>query len=285
MYIQWFPGHMTKALRLIEENITNIDVVGYVLDARAPFACFNPAFDKILKDLPCVFVLNKCDLADDTVTAKWISYFKSIGMDAITVSIDKHSSVNLIKSSFAAAPKKSIERLKARGVYRATRAMIVGVPNCGKSTIINTLSGKKSTLVGDKPGVTKGKQWIRLDEGLELLDTPGTLWSKFEDQNIAQNLLFIGSISDAVVDIIEGAQLLLAKLIALYPHLLAKRFKLELEALKNSPAWLLEEIAKKRGCLIKGQPDLTRAAFLTLDEFKKGKIGKITLEIPADYGK
>jgi ribosome biogenesis GTPase A len=260
-------------------------VVGYVLDARAPFACFNPAFDTIIKDLPCVFILNKCDLADDTKTAEWISYFKSIGMDALAVSTDKHSSVNLIKTAFANAPKKSLERLKAKGVYRAIRAMIVGVPNCGKSTIINSLSGKKSALVGDKPGITKGKQWIRLTEGLELLDTPGTLWSKFEDQNIAQNLLFVGSISDNIIDKNEAAQLLIAKLAALYPSFLAKRFKLELNTLKNSPTSVLEEIAKKRGCLIKGQPDVLRAAVIVLDEFKKGKIGKITLETPSDYGK
>ena len=150
--------------------------------------------------------------------------------------------------------------------------------------IANSLSGKKSTSVGDKPGVTKGKQWIRLEEGLELLDTPGTLWSKFEDQTIATNLLFIGSISDNVVDIIQAAQLLLEKLNVLYPQLLAERFKLDNLTLKNSSVKILVEIAKKRGCLAKGQPDLTRAANLILGEFRKGKIGKITLEMPADYG-
>ncbi len=284
MYIQWFPGHMTKALRLIEKNIANIDVIGYVVDARAPFACFNPAFDKILKDLPCVFIINKCDLADDEKTEKWLTYFKSIGKDALEVSKENPHLINFIKASFANTYKKNLERLKARGVYRPTRAMIVGVPNCGKSTIINSLSGKKSTSVGDKPGVTKGKQWIRLEEGLELLDTPGTLWSKFEDQTIATNLLFIGSISDNVVDIIQAAQLLLEKLNVLYPQLLAERFKLDNLTLKNSSVKILVEIAKKRGCLAKGQPDLTRAANLILGEFRKGKIGKITLEMPADYG-
>ena len=182
MYIQWFPGHMTKALRMIEENIKLIDVVGYLLDARAPFSCFNPSFKKLIGDKPCVFILNKTDLADDNATREWEEYFSKQGMSVVKVISTQTNTTAVVKSAFANIRKKTIEKFASKGVFRPTRAMILGVPNCGKSTLINSLSGKKNAIVGDKPGVTKGKQWIRLEEGLELLDTPGTLWNKFENQ-------------------------------------------------------------------------------------------------------
>lgn len=283
MYIQWFPGHMTKALRMIEENIKLIDVVGYVLDARAPFSCFNPAFKKIIGDKPCVFILNKTDLADDKITVEWEKYFSNQGMSVVKVVSTQTNTTSVVKSAFANIRKKTIEKFASKGVFRPTRVMILGVPNCGKSTLINSLSGKKNTIVGDKPGVTKGKQWIRLEEGLELLDTPGTLWNKFENQNIAQNLLFVGSISDAVVDMIEASQVLLTRLIDKYSYLLIQRFNLQKEDLILSSDKLLERIALNRGCLAKGGVDLLRAASIVCDEFKKGKIGKITLETLRDY--
>ena len=204
-------------------------------------------------------------------------------MSVVKVISTQTNTTAVVKSAFANIRKKTIEKFASKGVFRPTRAMILGVPNCGKSTLINSLSGKKNAIVGDKPGVTKGKQWIRLEEGLELLDTPGTLWNKFENQNIAQNLLFVGSINEAVVDTVEASQYLLAKLVERYPHLLIKRFNLQKEDLVFSTEKLLEKIALNRGCLAKGGVDLLRASTIVCDEFKKGKIGKITLETLKDY--
>jgi len=283
VYIQWFPGHMTKALRMIDENIKLIDVVGYLLDARAPFSCFNPAFKKILNDKPCVFILNKTDLADDKITAKWESYFSKQGMSVVKVVSTQTNTTSIVKTSFAGVHKKNLERFAAKGVYRPTRAIILGVPNCGKSTLINSLSGKKNAIVGDKPGVTKGKQWIRLAEGLELLDTPGTLWNKFEDQTIAQNLLFIGSINESIVDIVEASCILIEKLKIRYPEKLITRYKLLDEDLSMDAIDILKKVGKNRGCMQKGDVDTLRVATLICDEFKKGKMGKITLETPEDY--
>lgn len=283
MYIQWFPGHMTKALRMIEENMKVIDVVGYLLDARAPFSCFNPAFKKVIGDKPCVFILNKADLADEKVTKEWERYFSKQGLSVVKVVSTQTNTTAVVKTAFSAARKKAIERFASKGVFRATRAMILGVPNSGKSTLINALSGKKNAIVGNKPGVTKGKQWIRLEEGLELLDTPGTLWNKFENQTIAENLLFVGSISDAVVDTVEAACILLDKLKKNYIGLVSNRYGLSEGEARLPSNELLEKIAVKRGCLSRGGVDLLRAANLVCGEFKNGKIGRITLETPKDY--
>ena len=274
---------MTKALRMIEENIKIIDVVGYLLDARAPFSCFNPAFKKVINDKPCVFILNKTDLADDAVTKKWESYFAKQGLSVVKVVSTQMNTTAIVKTAFANVHKKNLERFANKGVYRPTRAMILGVPNCGKSTLINSLSGKRNAIVGDKPGVTKGKQWIRLAENLELLDTPGTLWNKFEDQNIAQNLLFVGSINEAIVDRVESATILLDKLKIRYSNNLKERYKLSEEDVKLPSIDLLNKIGLKRGCMLKGEVDTLRVASLVCDEFKKGKIGKMTLETPEDY--
>lgn len=284
MYIQWFPGHMTKALRMIEENLKVIDVVGYVLDARAPFSCFNPAFKKITEGKPCVFILNKADLADEHVTAQWERYFSKQGLSVVKTVSTQTGTTAVVKNAFSDAKKKTVERFAAKGVYRSTRAMILGVPNCGKSTLINALSGKKNAIVGNKPGVTKGKQWIRLEDGLELLDTPGTLWNKFENQAIAENLLFIGSISETVVDSVESACVLLNKLKKNYGEAVMLRYGLDSSDMGLSSGELLEKIAIRRGCLAKGDVDLLRAAKLVYGEFKNGKIGRITLESPIDYG-
>ena len=274
---------MTKALRMIEENMKLIDVVGYLLDARAPFSCFNPAFKKVIGAKPCVFILNKTDLADDKTTSKWEKYFSSQGLSVVKVISTQTNTTAIVKSAFAGVHKKNLEKFALKGVYRPTRAMILGVPNCGKSTLINALSGKRNAIVGDKPGVTKGKQWIRLAEGLELLDTPGTLWNKFEDQTIAQNLLFVGSINDAVVDVVEASCVLLDRLIRRYSETLKSRYKLTSQDLILPTMEILNRIGKNRGCLLKGEIDTLRVASLVCDEFKKGKLGKITLETPEDY--
>ncbi|MEG2014579.1 MAG: ribosome biogenesis GTPase YlqF [Clostridia bacterium] len=279
MKINWFPGHMSKALRMMESNIKLVDVVGYVLDARAPKSCFNPSFTKIFLGKPCLFILNKCDLADASKVAEWREYFKKRGETSVSVTSINSSDSKKIVDAFATLSAPLVDKYKAKGVCKTVRAMIVGVPNCGKSTIINCLSGKKATITGDKPGVTKGKQWVRLTDGLDLLDTPGTVWSNFTDQLVAQHLAFIGSIKDDIIDIIEVSQLLLEELITLYPKELIARYNIDIEV--NNGAELLTQISKNRGFLLRGgEFDYERGAKAVIDDFRKGKIGRITFETP-----
>ena len=268
MHIQWFPGHMTKSLRMMEESVKGVDAIGYVLDSRAPFSCFNPAFERYTEKKPCVFLLNKSDLADFETTERWIEYFSSRGGNAVALNANEKGCAKLIERAFASLEMKNVERLRQRGVARPVRIMIIGVPNSGKSSIINLLSGRKNAITGNKPGVTKGKQWIRLSDGMELLDTPGTLWSKFEDQNVAQNLFFIGSISDNVVDRQEGGLALLDRLKVVAPDALIKRYGLSEDDLRDGE--LLDKICLKRGCILKGEPDRERCAAALIDDFRKG---------------
>ncbi len=280
MSIQWFPGHMTKAMRMMEENIKIIDAVGYVLDARAPAACFNPEFSRLVGNKPCLFILNKCDLADAKKVDAWCNYFKSKAMPFVKISAVASSEASKIAAALDELTKQIRLKAQQKGVFKPVRCMILGVPNCGKSTIINCLSGKKTVITGDKPGVTKGKQWVRLKSGLELLDTPGTLWPKFDDENTAYELCFIGSIKDDVVDIIDVAQNLLQRLSQLYPDCLATRYKVEVGGKGSSQ--IFDEIATKRGFWLRGgEIDSERCAKAVLDDFRKGKIGNITLDTPA----
>ncbi|MGN1066522.1 MAG: ribosome biogenesis GTPase YlqF [Candidatus Fimimonas sp.] len=279
MSIQWFPGHMTKAMRMMEENVKIIDAVGYVLDARAPAACFNPEFSRLVGNKPCLFVLNKCDLADEKKVEAWCNYFKNNGMPFVKTSAVASAEASKITSALENLTKPLREKMQQKGVFKPTRCMILGVPNCGKSTIINCLSGRKTVITGDRPGVTKGKQWVRLKSGLELLDTPGTLWPKFDDENVGYELCFIGSIKDDVVDILDVSQNLLQRLAQLYPNCLATRYKVDVNG--KSAAQIFEEIAAKRGFLQRGgEIDSERCAKAVLDDFRKGKIGKITLDMP-----
>jgi ribosome biogenesis GTPase A len=279
MQIQWFPGHMTKALRMMEENIKLIDVVGYVLDARAPLACFNPAFNKLTQNKPCLFILNKVDLADPKKVQLWMNYFAKNNHVFVTVSATKLSDASKISAAFATLTKDINQKYKAKGIYKPVRAMIIGVPNSGKSTIINCLSGRRATVTGDRPGVTRGKQWIRLASGVELLDTPGTVWSKFEEQKVGQRLAFIGSIKDDIVDIDEVSLLLLEELKLQYPELLKSRYGLD--NIDVEAAEIRNEICQKRGFLLSGGYfDTERAAKAIIDDFRKGKIGNITLDVP-----
>ena len=279
MKIQWFPGHMTKALRMMEENVKIVDAIGYVLDARAPASCFNPSFHKIVGNKPCVFILNKCDLADPAKTELWCKYFRDNGMSYVKVTATMSAEAAKISTAFAEITAELHAKYNAKGIFKPIRCLIIGVPNCGKSTIINCLSGKKTVITGDKPGVTKGKQWVRLQSGLELLDTPGTLWPKFEDDLVASRLCFIGSIKDDIVDLCEVAYLLIDQLTQLYPNCIEQRFKVQSVG-KNAPE-VFEEIATKRGFLLRGgEIDNERCAKAILDDFRKGKIGKITFDIP-----
>lgn len=276
--INWFPGHMAKSLRMMEESVKIVDAIGYVLDCRAPYSCFNPSFKQYIDKKPCVFLLNKSDLADTEITKSWINYFLSRGEKAIALNANEKGCAKNIERAFLSIEMKSIEKLKQKGVTRPARIMIIGVPNSGKSSIINLLNGKKSAITGNKPGVTRGKQWIRINNNLELLDTPGTLWSKFDEQETAQNLFFIGSISDNVVDILDGGLSLIEKLKSIAPDKLIKRYNLTEDDLEDRD--LLNKICTKRGCLLKGEPDRERCAAAIIDDFRKGRLGKITLETP-----
>ncbi len=282
MSVQWFPGHMTKALRMMEENAKVVDAVGYVLDARAPLACFNPSFQKIVGNKPCVFILNKCDLADASKVDAWCSYFKSHGENFVKVTATASAEATKITAAFESATAQIREKNQKKGVFKPVRCMILGVPNCGKSTLINCLSGRKTVVTGDKPGVTKGKQWVRLKNGLELLDTPGTLWPKFDDERLAFELCFIGSIKDDVVDLLEISFNLLKVLTEKYPEALRERYKIDVDADTES-AQIFNSIAQKRGFLLRGGDiDDERCAKAILDDFRKGKLGRITLDLPDD---
>lgn len=279
MQIQWYPGHMTKAMRMMEENVKLVDAIGYVLDARAPQSCFNPGFVKIVGSRPCVFILNKCDLADPAKVDMWCEYFRRNNMPFVRVTATASKEAAKIVQAFVDVTAHITAKNKAKGVFKPVRCLILGVPNCGKSTIINCLSGRKAVITGDKPGVTKGKQWVRLTNGLELLDTPGTLWSKFEDEVVARRLCFIGSIKDDVVDIEEVALALIAELQNMYPDLLAARYGVEV--VDKQPIEVYNAIAARRGFLLRGgEVDYERCAKAVLDDFRKGKTGRITFDVP-----
>lgn len=281
MTIQWFPGHMTKAIRMMEENVKIVDAIGYVLDARAPASCFNPSFNKIVGNKPCLFILNKCDLADPAKIDKWSEYFQANKLAYVKVTATASADASKIANGFAQITADLRAKYKAKGIFKPVRCLIIGVPNCGKSTLINCLSGRRAVITGDKPGVTKGKQWVRLANGLELLDSPGTLWPKFDDEQVAARLCFIGSIKDDVVDLYEVSNMLINELLVQYPHMLSERFKIDV--CNKSSVEIFEQIAVKRGFLLRGgEIDYERCSKAILDDFRKGKIGRITLDLPEE---
>lgn len=282
MQINWYPGHMKKTKELIQENLKLVDVVIELVDARIPISSRNPIIDEIVSTKPRVMVLNKSDLAHSDTTYQWIQYFNNLQIKAIPVNSLNGEGLNKLVLAVQSAAKPKMDALIKKGMRpRPVRAMIVGVPNVGKSSIINRLTGKKSAKTGDKPGVTRGKQWVRLKGNIELLDTPGILWPKFEDQIVGLKLAFTGSIRDEILDIDTLGLRLIEYLCMKYPTYMEKRYKLaniDEDGLKN-----MEQIAKNRGCIISGgNVDYTRTANIVIDEFRSGKIGKITLESPND---
>lgn len=280
MNIQWYPGHMTKAKRAMKEDVKLVDLVIELVDARAPLASRNPDIDSLAAGKGRVILLNKADLASEKANAAWIAYFESQGFQVMKIDARAKATLKQLNALIQEACKEKIERDRRRGILnRPVRAMVVGIPNVGKSTFINSFAGKAAAKTGNKPGVTKGNQWIRLNKQVELLDTPGILWPKFEDQRVGLLLAFLGSINDEILEKDELASELADYLRNITPGLLKERYGIEENGKK--PYELLDEIAAARACLTKGGVnDLTKAARLLLDEFRGGKLGRITLEIP-----
>ena len=282
LHINWYPGHMKKTKEMVQNNLKLVDVVIELLDARIPLSSKNPEIDKLAHNKPRVVVLNKSDLSDRAKLNKWISYYQSKGIKAIPVDTIKGSGVNKIVEECKNVTKEKMDALKEKGrKERAIRVMIVGVPNVGKSSLINKLTGRKSTQTGDRPGVTKGKQWVRLKGNLELLDTPGILWPKFEDQKIALNLAFTRAIKDEILDIDTLGLKFIEKMSEIEPEKLKARYKLD--SLGEEPLETMEMIGRKRGFILgRNELDYTRIAKTVLNEFREGKLGQITLEVPED---
>ncbi|MCI5741320.1 MAG: ribosome biogenesis GTPase YlqF [Lachnospiraceae bacterium] len=280
MQFQWYPGHMTKAKRQMQEDMKLIDLVIELVDARIPMSSRNPDIDELGKNKARLILLNKADLADDKASSAWMSFFKEKGYYVVKVDARNKGCMKAISSVIAEACKEKTERDRKRGIKnRPVRAMVVGIPNVGKSTFINTFAGKACAKTGNKPGVTKGKQWIRLNKSVELLDTPGILWPKFEDQSVGLRLALIGSIKDEILNIDELALALIELLKEYYSGVLTERYGVDE---KQATADILMEIAKNRNCIKAGNElDYSKAAVLLLDEFRSGKLGEITLEFPA----
>ena len=279
--IHWFPGHMMKTLRLMEKEIKNVDVVIVLLDARIPYSSQNPEIEAIIKNKPKVYVLNKADLADINITNQWIKYFKDNGMGAIAINSKTGKSAKNVISQVEKELKELLERRQAKGIDgEKIRAMMVGIPNVGKSTFINAIAGTQRAKAQDRPGVTRGKQWVTVGN-LDLLDMPGVLWRKFENQKIAANLAFIGSIKDDILDIETLAVSLIDAIKNIYPAMLMERYKLTEDDIQMDNYDILCKIARKRGMLMSGGVENTeRAAIMLCDEFRSSKLGKISLERP-----
>lgn len=279
MILQWYPGHMTKAKRQMQEDLKLIDLIIELVDARIPLSSRNPDIDEMGKNKSRLILLNKSDLADEKYNEQWTEYFQQKGFYVVKVNSRSGAGLKGIQGVINQACKEKIERDRRRGIKnRPIRAMVVGIPNVGKSTFINSYAGKACTKTGNKPGVTKGKQWIRLNKSVELLDTPGILWPKFEDQEVGKRLAYIGSIKDEILNVEELSLLLLEYIRDNYPGLLAQRYGISEE---GTPLSMLEGIAENRKCLLRGQElDYAKAAGILMEEFRNGKIGRITLEYP-----
>lgn len=280
MAINWFPGHMKKTQREIKENLKLVDAVIEIRDARIPRSSANPDIDKLVGNKPRIILLNKCDLTEKKTTKQWINYLNRDNVKTLEVNCLKGIGLNAIKPALMELLKEKHDRLRAKGLVKiTTRVMVVGIPNCGKSTFINKMAKNQIAKTGDRPGVTKSKQWIKTPLGVEMLDTPGVLWPKFKDDETALNLAFTGAIKDEIMDIEELAYKLVERLQTFYPELLKERYKIE--EVYDDPLETMNAIALKRGCIMKGKEiNYNRIAIILLDEFRGGVIGKITLERP-----
>ena len=279
MNIQWYPGHMTKARRMMQDNIKLVDLVIELVDARVPLSSRNPDIDEMGKNKARLLLLNKADLADETANEAWGTYFREKGFQVVKLDSRSKSGLRAVQTAVQEACREKTERDRKRGILnRPVRAMVAGIPNVGKSTFINSFAGRACAKTGNKPGVTRGAQWVRLNKQVELLDTPGILWPRFEDPEAGLKLAMIGSIREEVLNTEELSLELLKFLNGIYKGLLQERYGIEEEA---EPAAQLEEIARKRGCLKKGgESDTQKAAAILLEEFRSGKLGRITLEMP-----
>ena len=282
MNIQWYPGHMTKTRRQIEVDLKQVDAVCEIVDARIPLSSRNPDIDAICGSKPRILVLNRMDLADPNATKRWAAYFKSKGMAVLATDCKSRRGIGDFTPAARAACAEKLERDAKRGMNRPLRVMVVGIPNVGKSTLINQISGRKGAKAENRPGVTRGKQWVTVDAGLQLLDTPGILWPKFEDPEVGMMLAYTGAVKEGVIDIEELACRLMELLHRYYPQALLERY--QVEAPDGTPGWELVELAgRKRGYLVSGgEVNTERMSKVLLDEFRSGKLGKFTLEMPEE---
>lgn len=281
MNIQWYPGHMAKTRRMIEENLKAVDLVVEIVDARAPLATRNPDFDRIFAKKPRIVLLNKSDLADARITEQWAAWFGAQGVCALAVTCTGGKGVKPVVDLVGRVMAPEVARMAQKGVRKTVRAMVVGIPNVGKSTFINKLRGRAAARASDKPGVTRGKQWIILGPYLEFLDTPGMLWPKFEDKAVARRLAYLGSVRDDIMDLEELACAFLSDMAQVNPQALTQRFKMT--DFEGEPYALLERACQGRGWLLSGgRFDTLRGARVILDEYRSGKLGRISLEMPPE---
>ena len=283
MNIQWFPGHMTKAQRMIEENLKLVDAVCEILDARIPRSSRNPDIDRLAGDKPRLVILNRCDLADPAITARWRKHFEAQGLAILETDAKTGKGVNAFAPAIRRLLADKIKEYEAKGqVGRPLRVMILGIPNVGKSTFINKVAGRKAAIAGDKPGVTRGKQWINIDAGLDLLDTPGILWPRFDSQEVGEMLAITNAIKADVLDKETLAANFMLRLRQMYPQAIKDRYKFDPDPEMNGFE-LLEQAAKKRGFLVsRGEYDIERMANTLLGEYHEGKLGRLSLEMPDD---
>ena len=280
--VQWFPGHMTKARKIITENLKLVDAVIELLDARIPYSSANPMLQEIISGKPRVVALNKADLADPVITRKWVDYFTQQGIKAVSIDSMTGKGTKQLVQAVEDMAREKTEKLLSRGVIkpRAARVMILGIPNVGKSSLINRLAGAVKAKAADKPGVTRAKQWIRIGKNLELLDTPGILWPKFEDMTVGLKLAFTGAINDEAIDREQVVAVFLETMAKLYPERLRERYKL-IDELPEQPMELLKLVGRKRGCLVKGGAvDLDKAQRIVFTDFRSGKLGVVSLDVP-----
>ena len=282
MNIQWYPGHMTKTRRQMEQDLKQVDAVCEIMDARIPISSRNPDIDSICGSKPRMVILNRLDLADPDATARWAAHFKKQGIAAVATDCKSRKGINQFTPTVRQLLHEKIERDAAKGMTRALRIMIVGIPNVGKSTLINQISGRKGAKAENRPGVTRGKQWVTVDKDLLLMDTPGILWPKFEDTNVGLMLAYTGAVKDGVMDLEELACRLIELLWKRYPDMVRERYGIDCEP--DVPGWeLLEMAGKKRGYLLaRGEINTERMAKVLVDEFRGGKLGRLTLELPED---